>query len=275
MEAVIILGSLGLVFAVGLGLASQYFTVTVRKEVQEVTEALPGLNCGGCGYPNCSEMAEAMVDGKAPLDGCIQAGHETTLRIGEILGRDVGGAQVAVMKCIGGWEQAQSPYRYLGAQDCRVAVATGGGSKACPYGCVGLGTCVTVCPSNAITMGKNGIPIIDREKCTGCGVCVRTCPRHVIDLAPVEQEVVVACKNLDIGRLVRPVCSVGCIACKACERACKFDAIHVTNNLAEIDYEKCTNCRECALKCPTHSIVLHLKDADETTEAGKLLQTVG
>ena len=46
------------------------------------------------------------------------------------------------------------------------------------------------------------------------------------------------------------VCSVGCIGCKMCERVCEFDAVTVTNNVAHIDPEKCTNCGKCAEKCP-------------------------
>ena len=47
-----------------------------------------------------------------------------------------------------------------------------------------------------------------------------------------------------------PVCSTGCIACKICEKNCPFDAIHVVDNLAVIDYDKCKACGICANKCP-------------------------
>jgi Na+-translocating ferredoxin:NAD+ oxidoreductase subunit B len=275
MEAAITLGSLGLVFALGLGIASRYLAVTERPDVEAVNAILPQLNCGGCGYPNCMALAKAMVDGKESLDTCVKAGHETTVRIGEMLGQEVSGAVIAVMKCGGGWQQSKSPYQYLGAHDCRVAVSAGGGAKDCAYGCIGLGTCAGVCPSNAIVIGKDGLPKIDRDLCVGCGVCVRACPRKVIDLVPIDKEVIVACKNVETGRLVRSVCSIGCVGCKACARACQYDAIHVTNNLAKIDYAKCTNCRACALKCPTHAIQLHLVEHEVGKETGAPLQTVG
>ena len=38
------------------------------------------------------------------------------------------------------------------------------------------------------------------------------------------------------------VCANSCIACGMCERTCKFDAIHVIDNVAVIDYSKCKNC---------------------------------
>ena len=39
-----------------------------------------------------------------------------------------------------------------------------------------------------------------------------------------------------------------------CERTCKFDAIHVVNNVAVIDYTKCRNCTMCAKACPKNAI---------------------
>ena len=43
---------------------------------------------------------------------------------------------------------------------------------------------------------------------------------------------------------------MACIGCKMCEKTCKFDAIHVENNVAKIDYTKCKNCKMCAKACP-------------------------
>jgi ferredoxin len=46
--------------------------------------------------------------------------------------------------------------------------------------CVSCGTCVENCPEEAITMGDNDMPIIDKEKCTECGTCVENCPSEAI-----------------------------------------------------------------------------------------------
>ena len=40
-----------------------------------------------------------------------------------------------------------------------------------------------------------------------------------------------------------------------CEKECKFDAIHVENNLAVIDYEKCKDCGKCVVVCPQDALV--------------------
>ncbi len=53
-----------------------------------------------------------------------------------------------------------------------------------------------------------------------------------------------------MGKYVNQYCKKGCIGCKLCEKECKFDAIHVVDNHAIIDYEKCKNCGACARKCP-------------------------
>ena len=41
-------------------------------------------------------------------------------------------------------------------------------------------------------------------------------------------------------------CNFGCLGFGDCLRACKFDALHIIDGLATIDYEKCTGCGACA-----------------------------
>jgi RnfABCDGE-type electron transport complex B subunit len=49
-------------------------------------------------------------------------------------------------------------------------------------------------------------------------------------------------------------CSYGCLGFGDCVRACDFDAIHVINGLAEVDYAACTGCGACARVCPRNII---------------------
>ncbi|HPA13962.1 MAG TPA: RnfABCDGE type electron transport complex subunit B [Desulfobacterales bacterium] len=49
-------------------------------------------------------------------------------------------------------------------------------------------------------------------------------------------------------------CIYGCLGFGDCERACKYDAIHVVDGLATVDYEKCVGCGACAKACPRNII---------------------
>jgi len=60
--------------------------------------------------------------------------------------------------------------------------------------CTGCGTCVALCPREAVKLvldGKKGIyvPVVDVEKCNGCGICYRVCPGHEIDFKRLNLEV--------------------------------------------------------------------------------------
>ena len=63
--AVIILAVLGLVFGLGLAIASKIFHVEVDTRIEDITKILPNANCGACGFPGCAGFAEAIVEGKA------------------------------------------------------------------------------------------------------------------------------------------------------------------------------------------------------------------
>ena len=60
--------------------------------------------------------------------------------------------------------------------------------------------------------------------------------------------------NRDKGAQAMKVCTNSCIGCMKCEKTCKFDAIHVVNNVAVIDYDKCKNCKMCTKACPKGAI---------------------
>ena len=49
-------------------------------------------------------------------------------------------------------------------------------------------------------------------------------------------------------------CKFGCLGFGDCVSACKFDALHMVDGLAIIDYEKCTGCGACSKACPRNLI---------------------
>lgn len=253
---VLSLGGLSFLFGAGLSLASKKFEVAKDSRIDAVREALPGANCGACGYPGCDGLAAAIVEGRAPISACTVGGSPVAAKVGSIMGveAEVMQKMVARVLCQGDCDQAIDKYRYRGIADCVAASMLADGQKGCSYGCLGLGTCERVCPFDAIHVNQKGIAVVDKEKCTACNKCVVACPKNVIELIPTSSEVQVTCNSRDKGKDVKAYCKVGCIGCRICVKACPFDAMSFNHNLAKIDYEKCTNCRVCAEKCPTHAI---------------------
>jgi electron transport complex protein RnfB len=258
---VIALGGIAVFFGIVLAYASKKFAVEVDPRVTDVRNVLPGANCGGCGYAGCDALADAIVKGDAPITACPVGGSELAAKIAVLMGVEASSMerQVARVICCGDNNNAKEKYEYQGIQDCKAAEMLAGGSKSCRYGCTGLGTCVRECPFDAIHV-VNGVAVVDEDKCTACKKCIAVCPKQIIELVPVSKKVRVLCKNLEKGKSVMNVCKVGCIACQKCVKACKFDAIHVENNIAKIDYEKCVNCMMCAEVCPTKTIYANFAD---------------
>lgn len=257
--AAVVVGGTGLMIAVLLCVASEKFKVPVDEKEIAVRECLPGNNCGGCGYAGCDGLAKAIVAGEAPVGACPVGGAPVAEQIASIMGVEAGSSekQVAFVKCAGTCDKAKNKYIYSGNEDCISAVSVpGGGPKACEYGCMGFGSCVKVCDFDAIHV-KDGIAVVDPENCVACGKCIATCPRSLIELIPYttsKEGVKVHCSSRGFGKPVKEVCSVGCIGCKMCTRVCESGAITVDNNIAHIDYSKCTNCGACAEKCPSKII---------------------
>ena len=250
--AVFVIGGIGIIISIFLSFFAQKFAVEVDKREEDILSALPQNNCGGCGYPGCAGLAAAINKGEAPVTGCPVGGKPVADMIAQIMGVEAGEyiKKVAFVKCNGNCEAASDLYDYTGPKDCKSAVmAPGRGPKSCQYGCLGFGSCKNVCDSGAISI-VNGIAVVDEEKCTGCGKCVRTCPLKVIELVPYDKKVRVACSSKDKGPVTMKACKNGCVGCSMCVKTCENEAVAVKDNLACIDYDKCTACGSCAQKCP-------------------------
>ncbi|MBE6901561.1 MAG: RnfABCDGE type electron transport complex subunit B [Ruminococcaceae bacterium] len=252
---VLIFAVIGLAAGALLVFCSKVFFVESDETVARITEALPGANCGACGYSGCEGYAAAVAKGEAEPNMCKPGGSDSAKKIASILGVGAKEAErmVAYVRCNGCNGATEERYIFKGTQSCAAAERFYNGRMTCRSGCDGLGDCVRACAFDAISI-VDGVAVVDRAKCTGCGMCAKVCPNKLIEVIPAAQQYAVRCFNTDSGKIVREVCQNGCIGCKICEKKCSDGAIKVENDRAAIDPSKCTNCGECADACPRKCI---------------------
>jgi electron transport complex protein RnfB len=254
----VILGGVGTFFATVIALVRKRLYVWEDPRIDAVSVMLPNNNCGACGLAGCRAFAEALVQGKIEPAGCTVASPDDRADIAAYLGIDVGSAttRVARLLCAGGCDVAPRHADYLGLQTCRAAAAVAGGGKACAWGCLGLADCEVSCTFDAIYMNDVGLPVVIPDKCTACGDCVEACPKDLFTLMPVEQKLIVQCKNLLEGDEATDACAAACNACGRCVVDGAPGLISMVNGLAVIDYEKNALASTEAIKrCPTGAIV--------------------
>jgi len=184
LTAAIFMSLLGLGASLILAVASKVFYVKEDPRLARLKEALPGYNCGGCGFPGCEAAARALLAGKARATMCIGGGIDVADILSQILGLSGGTfePQTAQIDCLGG-DRALRRFDYNGVPDCRAVRSLAGGPSECERACLGGGICAAVCPFHAISMGLHRTPQVAAAKCRGCGRCAEICPQKVISLA--------------------------------------------------------------------------------------------
>ena len=249
--------------AVSFGIAIMYlgkrFAVQGDSRTEEIRKLLPSANCGACGLAGCDDFASSLAKGEVKLGDCTVLGGANRLALSKMLSDESGSGfteTVAVVCCNGG-NSCKNKYDYQGYGDCRTAEMLAEGRKACPVGCVGLGTCVDFCHYFAVDVGQEGVSRVIAENCTSCGMCIKACPKNIIKRIPKSAGVYIACSNHGKGKEVREICSRGCIGCGICAKSCPENAITMNGMLPEIDYSKCTGCGVCVEKCPVKCILYH------------------
>ncbi len=272
--AFLVMLAVALIAGILITVFSHFFAVKENPLKAEIRECLPGINCGACGYKGCDDYAAALAEGGVKPNLCIPGAQAVSDKIGEIIGveaepfKDV----VAFVSCNGNCEATFNTAEYDGIKTCCAASMIYGGTNSCRFGCLGFGDCANACPSKAICLA-DGIAHVDTSRCLGCGLCTRTCPKHIIHMIPQETQTVVMCSNKQKGADARKACKNACIACRKCEKTCPHGAITVKDNLAFIDYDKCTHCGACVECCPTGCLkTVFFPDIPENVDCESLLE---
>ncbi len=253
--------------AVGLGCGIAIYIVNkklpeeseVMKRTGAIAEVLPGMNCGACGKPGCFAYAQALAEDTDVIQTtpCMTALNDEDCVAGleEVLGvkLDAAGMDMkAVVHCTGFSEHL---FEYDGIDSCKGAAQLAAGYKKCPFGCLGLGDCMKVCPYDAYRIDKEkGVAIVDWNKCIGCGLCVAECPHGLIELVPGATGQYLGCSYPVLLPIPgRERCKEACIKCRKCTRA---NPDHVTwNNEKMLPSFDGTFVPEAIEECPPKVII--------------------
>ena len=258
LDSALVLGGVGLFFGFLIAMANKKFYVWEDPRISDVEELLPNSNCGACGQPGCRAFAEGVVSGEFQPSGCTVMGEDALSDVASYLGVDAGEAnkRVARLLCAGGKEEAARNSDYAGLETCKAAASVAGGGKACNWGCLGLADCESACLLDAIYMNDDLLPVVIPDLCTACNDCVVACPKDLFVLMPMEQKLIVQCKNLLKGDAAEDLCSVACNTCNRCVADSEPGVIEMIDNLAVINYEKNELTDPKAIsRCPTKAIV--------------------
>lgn len=78
LYAFLVLLIAGIIFGLGLGIASIVFYVKEDERIKEVSKMLPQANCGACGFAGCDDLAKALVTHKEDHVSKCKVGKKET-----------------------------------------------------------------------------------------------------------------------------------------------------------------------------------------------------
>ena len=130
--------------------------------VDAIDALLPQTQCTKCGFGGCRPYAEAIAEGRAPINRCPPGGAAGIARLARLLDRE---ALPLDPDC-----GVESPRRQAWID---------------PAACIGCTKCIQACPVDAIVGGARHMHTVLADLCTGCELCIPPCPVDCIELRVV------------------------------------------------------------------------------------------
>jgi ferredoxin len=175
-------------------------------------------------------------------------------------------ARRAAIACAGAAASAKlHPYR--GLADCRIVRSAYGGDRLCRDACLGYGTCVELCPRDAIVADAAGRLRVT-DDCDGCGLCAAECPAKAILMLPGQADHFVRCNSSAPARDRSAFCASACTACAVCLETAPSAGYSIRSGLAAVDYRARGDRRLAVRHCPVGCIV-GVSDAEAEKKAGQ------
>ncbi|MCG8609710.1 MAG: RnfABCDGE type electron transport complex subunit B [Pseudomonadales bacterium] len=157
IQAILVLMIMGLILGLLLGLAAKLFHIDTDPLLDEITDLMPGTQCGQCGFPGCGPAAEAIVEGSASVTCCPPGGKPLAETLAKKLGVSVNLSEMSDEFLL---------------------------AKINPEMCTGCTRCSKVCPTDAVIGANKQIHAVIMAACTGCKSCQQACPENCIEMVP-------------------------------------------------------------------------------------------
>jgi electron transport complex protein RnfB len=133
--------------------------------IDRIDALLPQTQCRRCGEDGCRPYAQAIADGRAPIDRCPPGGQATIAALAELL-------RVPALPLDTSRGTTQ-PFALAFIDEAT---------------CIGCTLCIRVCPTDAIVGATKQMHTILADRCTGCELCLPPCPVDCIAMLPAGRD---------------------------------------------------------------------------------------
>ena len=83
--SILTVGGFGALFGALLGYFAEKYKVEENPLAKAIYDVLPHGECGACGFPGCHPCAEAIAEGRAPINACVVGGAATAAKVKKVI----------------------------------------------------------------------------------------------------------------------------------------------------------------------------------------------